>query len=91
MIPTGLVIEIASGFEAQARPRSGLALNHGVTVLNSPGTIDSDYRGYMGPINSDYLTSAHLNRRKSSQLPWELLSKRQKNMGFAPLMTAKSH
>ena len=45
LIPTGLVIELPRGFEAQVRPRSGLALRHGVTVLNSPGTIDSDYRG----------------------------------------------
>jgi dUTP pyrophosphatase len=50
LVPTGLVIELESGFEAQARPRSGLALNHGVTVLNSPGTIDSDYRGEVGVI-----------------------------------------
>jgi dUTP pyrophosphatase len=45
MIPTGLVLEIPSGFEGQVRPRSGLAAKHGVTVLNSPGTIDADYRG----------------------------------------------
>jgi dUTP pyrophosphatase len=45
LIPTGLVIELPAGHEAQVRPRSGLALKHGVTVLNSPGTIDSDYRG----------------------------------------------
>jgi dUTP pyrophosphatase len=45
LIPTGLIIEIPPGAEAQVRPRSGLALKHGVTVLNSPGTIDSDYRG----------------------------------------------
>lgn len=44
-IPTGLVLEIPPGFEAQIRPRSGLAAKNGVTVLNSPGTIDSDYRG----------------------------------------------
>jgi dUTP pyrophosphatase len=44
-IPTGLKIEIPEGFEGQVRPRSGLALKFGVTVLNSPGTIDSDYRG----------------------------------------------
>jgi len=44
-IPTGLKIEIPEGFEGQIRPRSGLAARHGVTVLNSPGTIDSDYRG----------------------------------------------
>jgi dUTP pyrophosphatase len=45
LVPTGLVIELPPGFEAQVRPRSGLALKHGVTVLNAPGTIDSDYRG----------------------------------------------
>ena len=45
MIPTGLFLEIPAGFEIQVRPRSGLAARHGVTVLNSPGTIDSDYRG----------------------------------------------
>ncbi|MDR2729945.1 MAG: dUTP diphosphatase [Treponema sp.] len=44
-IPTGLKIEIPKGYEAQIRPRSGLALKYGITVLNSPGTIDSDYRG----------------------------------------------
>jgi len=45
LIPTGLCIELPIGFEAQVRPRSGLALKHGVTVLNAPGTIDADYRG----------------------------------------------
>jgi len=45
LIPTGLAIALPAGFEAQVRPRSGLAANHGVTVLNSPGTIDADYRG----------------------------------------------
>lgn len=45
LIPTGLFIEIPEGYEAQIRPRSGLALKHGITVLNSPGTIDADYRG----------------------------------------------
>jgi dUTP pyrophosphatase len=45
LIPTGIAIEVPPGFEAQVRPRSGLALRHGVTLLNSPGTIDSDYRG----------------------------------------------
>jgi dUTP pyrophosphatase len=44
-VPTGLAIEIPSGFEGQVRPRSGLARRHGVTVVNAPGTIDSDYRG----------------------------------------------
>ena len=45
LVPTGIYIELAEGFEAQVRPRSGLAYKHGVTVLNSPGTIDADYRG----------------------------------------------
>ena len=45
LIPTGLFIELPGGFEAQIRPRSGLALKHGISILNSPGTIDSDYRG----------------------------------------------
>lgn len=45
LVPTGIAIELPPGFEAQVRPRSGLALHHGVTLLNSPGTIDSDYRG----------------------------------------------
>jgi dUTP pyrophosphatase len=45
LVPTGLYIQIPPGYEAQVRPRSGLALKHGITVLNSPGTIDSDYRG----------------------------------------------
>ena len=45
LIPTGLFIELPEGYEAQIRPRSGLAAKHGITVLNSPGTIDADYRG----------------------------------------------
>lgn len=45
LIPTGLYIELPAGFEAQIRPRSGLALKHGISILNSPGTIDADYRG----------------------------------------------
>ena len=45
LIPTGLFLELPEGYEAQVRPRSGLALKHGITVLNSPGTIDADYRG----------------------------------------------
>ena len=45
LIPSGLCLELPNGFEAQIRPRSGLALNNGITVLNTPGTIDSDYRG----------------------------------------------
>lgn len=50
LVPTGLKIALEVGFEAQVRPRSGLALKHGLTCLNSPGTIDSDYRGEVGVI-----------------------------------------
>ena len=50
LIPTGIYIALPQGYECQIRPRSGLALKHGVTVLNSPGTIDADYRGEIGVI-----------------------------------------
>jgi dUTP pyrophosphatase len=50
LIPTGLAIALPPGYEAQVRPRSGLALKNGVTVLNSPGTVDADYRGEVGVI-----------------------------------------
>ncbi|MDR3160563.1 MAG: dUTP diphosphatase [Spirochaetaceae bacterium] len=50
LVPTGLVMEIPPGYEVQVRPRSGLALRHGLTLLNTPGTIDSDYRGEVGII-----------------------------------------
>jgi dUTP pyrophosphatase len=50
LIKTGLFLEIPQGYEAQVRPRSGLALKNGITVLNSPGTVDSDYRGEIGVI-----------------------------------------
>jgi dUTP pyrophosphatase len=63
LIPTGLYIELPPGYEAQIRPRSGLALKHGITVLNTPGTIDSDYRGEIGIIiinlsNTDFEISS---------------------------------
>ncbi|MBV8748981.1 MAG: dUTP diphosphatase [Candidatus Eremiobacteraeota bacterium] len=50
LVPTGFALEVPEGFEVQVRPRSGLALKHGVTLVNSPGTIDSDYRGPVGVI-----------------------------------------
>ena len=50
LVPTGWAIALPEGYEAQVRPRSGLALKHGVTVLNAPGTIDSDYRGPIGVV-----------------------------------------
>ena len=50
LIPTGIFIALPHGYEAQVRPRSGLAIKHGITIVNSPGTIDSDYRGEIGII-----------------------------------------
>lgn len=50
LVPTGIAIELPEGYEAQVRPRSGLALKHGISLVNSPGTIDSDYRGEIGVI-----------------------------------------
>jgi len=50
LVPTGLYIQLPDGYEAQIRPRSGLAIKHGISVVNSPGTIDADYRGEICPI-----------------------------------------
>lgn len=63
LVPTGIRIELPKGYEAQVRPRSGLALKHGITVLNTPGTIDSDYRGELKVLlvnlsNDDFVINA---------------------------------
>jgi dUTP pyrophosphatase len=63
MVPTGLAIALPAGFEAQVRPRSGLAAKHGVTVLNSPGTIDADYRGEINVILINHGASPFMIRR----------------------------
>ena len=63
LVPTGLAIALPEGFEAQVRPRSGLAAKHGVTVLNSPGTIDADYRGEIQVILINHGTEAFTIRR----------------------------
>ena len=63
LIPTGLVIELPPGYEAQVRPRSGLALKDGIAVLNSPGTIDADYRGEIGVILINFGQSPFSVRR----------------------------
>jgi dUTP pyrophosphatase len=81
VIKTGLFIALPVGFEAQVRPRSGLAAKKGITVLNSPGTIDADYRGEIGVIlvnlsNEDFLVNdgeriAQLVVAKHARLNWE--------------------
>jgi len=63
VIPTGIAVEIPSGFEAQIRPRSGLALHHGITLLNSPGTIDADYRGEIKVLLVNLGQETHVVRR----------------------------
>ena len=59
MIPTGLFLEIPEGYEVQVRPRSGMAIRHGITCLNSPGTVDSDYRGEIKIILINLSTEPH--------------------------------
>lgn len=63
LVPTGLRISLPQGFEAQVRPRSGLAAKHGITVLNAPGTIDADYRGEIGVLLINHGQSAFVVRR----------------------------
>lgn len=94
LIPTGLFIELPVGYEAQVRPRSGLAAKYGVTVLNSPGTIDADYRGEIKVIavnlsNSDFTIEngervAQLVVAKHEQVQWvpsEILSETERGAG----------
>lgn len=83
LIPTGLYIELPMGYEAQVRPRSGLAYKHGITVLNSPGTIDADYRGDVGVLLINHSKSAfeiksgervaQLVIAKHEQAEWQLV------------------
>ncbi|MCY4431314.1 MAG: dUTP diphosphatase [Rhodospirillales bacterium] len=63
VVPTGLALEIPEGFEGQVRPRSGLARRHGITVLNSPGTIDADYRGEVAVILINHGPDPHVIER----------------------------
>ena len=84
LIPTGLFIELPEGYEAQVRPRSGLAIKHGLTCLNSPGTIDADYRGEIKIILVNLSTTPHTIQAgdriaqmvigKVEQVGWELVT-----------------
>jgi dUTP pyrophosphatase len=84
LIPTGLFIELPDGYEAQVRPRSGLAVKHGLTCLNSPGTIDADYRGEIKIILVNLSKEPHTIQPgdriaqmiigKAEQVGWELVS-----------------
>lgn len=83
MIPTGLYIELPEGYEAQVRPRSGMTIKHGITVLNSPGTVDADYRGEIRVIlinlsNDEYIINdqeriAQMVISRHENAEWELV------------------
>ena len=77
IIPTGLFIELPAGYEAQVRPRSGLAAKHGITVLNSPGTIDADYRGEIKTILVN-LSAQKFRIRKGDRIAQLIISTYEK-------------
>ena len=94
LVPTGIFIELPQGFEAQVRPRSGLAIKQGITCLNSPGTIDSDYRGEINAILINLSAESHtiqngdriaqLVVQQVAQVEWQeeaILNKTDRNMG----------
>lgn len=89
LIPTGLRMEIPEGFEVQIRPRSGLALKHGVTVLNSPGTIDSGYRGPVGVVLANHGEEPFIVRRgdRVAQLVIAELCEEEFTLAQTPLST----
>ena len=72
LVPTGLFIALPAGYEAQVRPRSGLAAKHGITVLNTPGTIDADYRGEI-TIDADYRGEIKVILVNLSNTPFEIV------------------
>ena len=84
LVPTGLYVAIPDGYEIQVRPRSGLALKHGITVLNTPGTIDADYRGEIGVILMNHSNETFIVRpqerigqlvlNKVEQIEWSQVS-----------------
>jgi dUTP pyrophosphatase len=76
LVPTGLFIELPVGFEAQIRPRSGLALKHGISVLNTPGTIDADYRGEIGIILVN-LSNDEFTIKKGERICQMIISKHE--------------
>lgn len=94
LIPTGIFIELPNGYEAQVRPRSGLAINSGITMLNSPGTIDSDYRGEIKVIainlsaspfeikNGDKIAQIVVAKHETVEwMPVEILNETTRNEG----------
>ena len=83
LIPTGLYMELPQGYEAQIRPRSGLALKRGITVLNTPGTIDADYRGEIGVILINF--SAEEQTIESGERICQMVIARHEQAEFIPV------
>lgn len=83
LVPTGIYMQLPSGYECQIRPRSGLALKHGISIVNSPGTIDADYRGEVGILlinlgNEDFTVNdgdrvAQMVVKRYSQVKWDVV------------------
>jgi dUTP pyrophosphatase len=92
LVPTGLAIALPPGFEGQVRPRSGLALKHGITVLNSPGTIDADYRGEVSVILINHSAEPFVIRRgeRIAQLIVAPVSRAQLSIAAALAETGRS-
>jgi dUTP pyrophosphatase len=92
LVPTGLAIALPPGFEGQVRPRSGLALKHGITVLNSPGTIDADYRGEVSVILINHSAEPFVIRRgeRIAQLIVAPVSRAQLNIAAVLAETGRS-
>lgn len=91
LVPTGIALAIPEGYEGQVRPRSGLALKHGIGMLNSPGTIDADYRGEVGIILFNFSDKAFMVRRgdRIAQLVFAKLTKAKLEMAAHLTETAR--
>jgi dUTP pyrophosphatase len=87
LVPTGLAIALPAGFEGQVRPRSGLALKHGVTVLNAPGTIDADYRGEVSVILINHGAEPFVIRRGERIAQLVVAPVRQANLSVVVVLT----
>jgi dUTP pyrophosphatase len=90
LVPTGLAIALPAGFEGQVRPRSGLALKHGVTVLNAPGTIDADYRGEVSVILINHGAEPFVIRRGERIAQLVVASVRQAKLSVTVALTETS-
>ena len=91
LVPTGIKLKIPRGYEGQVRPRSGLALNHGITILNSPGTIDSDYRGEIKVILINHSSKIFVIKpnMRIGQIVFSPIVKIQLELGYVSIFETK--